>query len=153
MYLLNSDSLKYMLIQYPRSIMPAFWDKFEVACDNDYIISSRETRKKVEQELSTDYSLEWVNKHRKIFKTLDETDANVLGEYMLEGIFNDFEEDPRFARRRLPEDTPFLIAMAKSKNGIIVYRQDCLMTDKLKALCKKAGIKNIELEEMILQLN
>lgn len=122
MYLLDGESIKYMLIQYPRSIMPSFWDKFEKACENDDIISAKETWKKIEPELSTDYSIEWVNSHKKIFKTLDEKDAHVLGEYMHKGLFDDFEDDPRLARRRLPEDIPFLIAMAKSKNGIMVYR-------------------------------
>lgn len=152
LFILESSSIRYLLDELPRSVLPELWEYFEFECDNGDIISDRETQKEAEIELTNSDSLDWIEKHKSIFHTLTQKESIILGDMMQKGFFKSYENDPRLIERKLPEGIPFALSMAKSRNATIVYRKSGKDTKLVIEICRQARINSIEVEDMLLKL-
>lgn len=152
-YVFDHYSLLYMLEQFPRNIAIELWEIFAEGCKNGIIISHREAQKMLEQEAIEQESLEWSKSHSSFFKPTTTAEAETLGNMMDQKEF-DFLVTPNLIQRRLPEAIPFLLCMAKKRDCFFVYRKNTNMDFIAKTLkiCKRYGIKYMEVEECLMAL-
>lgn len=152
-YILESSSLKYLLEEFPRTIMPELWGQFEQECNNGTVISDRETQKLlIDTELPNIESIAWVESNKYIFKSISQEEALELGVMMNKGVFSYYENNPRLVDRKIAEGVPFLLAMAKTQNNTFVYRKNGKDCNLIVNTCKKENIICIEVEEFLLHL-
>lgn len=153
-YILEDTAFKYLLDELPKSIFPELWEKFEQLCLDNVIISDRETKKILLTELVNAASLEWLEKNKSVFSSINEKEASVLGVMMKDGLFSRYASDSRIIDRRLPEGVPFIIAMAKvyEAESVVVYRKKSRNDPIVRSLCDKEHIRCLEVEDMLLQL-
>ncbi|MBR1533923.1 MAG: DUF4411 family protein [Ruminococcus sp.] len=148
-YILESSSFSYLLDQFPKKVMPHIWERFEILCSNESVVSEREVKRELENELNNSDSLDWVHDHLHVFKTLTQKEAEVLGQLMQKNMFSAFERSDRLNIRKLPESIPFVVARAKHNLYTIVYREGSRNEDILKHVCRKNDLKLIEVETFL----
>ena len=155
-YILDSSALKYLLDELPHNLIPEIWDKFEELCQNDLILSDREIKKELELDLNDITSLEWIDKHKNLFKPLSSIEAVELGNMISKGLFDYFKTSSstskRIFERKLPEGIPFIIAKAKTNKYTLVYRKNGRDTNRIVSICSGESIDFCEVEEMLLAL-
>lgn len=152
-FVFDHYALQYMLEQFPRNITKDFWTRFLVACRDGTIIAHRETCKLLEQEAIESDSLKWCKENTSLFKATTEAEADLLGQWMGQGVFN-FLETSSFVRGRMPEDIPFMLCMAKRQDRCYVYRKNTNMRSfsQVKGICEEYGITFMEVENCLLCL-
>lgn len=152
-YILDSSSIKYLLDEFPKNLVPNIWDKFENLCILDEVISDREVKKELEIELNTSQSIDWLEKNKSIFKPLQKKEAITLGEMIKDGVFSFYENSVRLITRKLPEGVPFILAKAKCNGYIVVYRKNSRNANLIVKICDDNNIKHLEVEEFLLSIN
>ena len=152
-FVFDHYALQYMLEQFPRSITKDFWGRFLAACQDETIIAHRETCKLLEQDAIEPDTLKWCKENAFLFKPTTEAEANLLGQWMRQGVFA-FLETASFVRGRIPEDIPFMLCMAERQNRCYVYRKNTNMRSfsQVKEICKKYDITFMEVEDCLLCL-
>lgn len=153
-YVFNHYALLYMLEQFPHNIGVDIWTSFNSACKDGTIVSHRESQKLLEQEAVEQESLIWSKQNSSIFRPSTTAEVEIIGEMMGKRAF-DFLITPRLMRRRMPEETPFLLSIAKRYNCIFVYRKNIGRDfwPEIKMVCDSYDIKYMEVEECLMTLN
>lgn len=137
---MDSSSIKYLLDEFPKNLIPNIWDKFESLCLSDEVISDREVKKELDFELNNTQSLDWIDKNKNIFKPLSKNEAVTLGEMVSESIFSFYENSARLVQRKLPEGIPFIIAKAKCNGYTVVYRKNSRNANTIVEICEKNAL-------------
>jgi len=152
-YVFDHYALLYMLEQFPRNIALELWEIFDGLCKNGTIISQREALKCLEREAIEVQSLDWSKKNSSIFHTINENEAQFLGELMKKREF-DFLNTPRLAERRMPEAIPFILCIAKKQQRHYVYRKNTNIdySNRIMKICKSYKIKCLEVEDCLMGL-
>lgn len=152
-YIMDASSIKYLLDEFPRNLIPNIWKKFESLCILDEVISDREVKKELEFELNNTQSLDWIDKNKGIFKPLLQSESIVLGEMVKDNVFSYYENSVRLVQRKLPEGIPFIIAKAKCNDDTVVYRKNSRNANTILTICEEKHIEHLEVEEFLLNIN
>jgi hypothetical protein len=151
-YYLDHAALTYLLEEFPKTLLQDLWEQFEHACHSGSILSDRETKARLETELSSDEAVFWLDGHKSVFQRLAERDAQALGRMMKNGMFDFYEKRSGFADRKLPEGLPFIIAMAKVQRGKVIYRKSEKDYLSIVRICGAEHIDCAETEAFLLEL-
>ena len=152
-YIMDSSSLKYILDEFPKSLIPKVWEKFEKLCEDEIVISDREVINELALELNNAKSIEWVEKNKKVFQMLTTDESVLLGNLINEGVFSQYENSDRIIQRKLPEAIPFIIAKAKHNDYTIVYRKNNRNESTIIDICNQKNIKCCEVEDFLIDIN
>ena len=149
-FILDSSALKYLLESFPRKAMSEMWGNIE----KNFITrikSSCETEKILIRELYEVENIEYLNNYKDMFIKLDNNIAKELVELLNSDLFKNYEKDNKddLNIRRLTNDIPFLVAIAKTSNYILVYRKTNMINNYLNKIINSNIIKCIEIEDML----
>lgn len=152
-YIFDQNAFLYMLEQFPRHVAPEMWQAFVDAYQKGTIISHRETQKLFDQAAVEEDSLKWSKENSSIFKMTTSSEAILLGKMMDNHVF-DFLATPQLLQRKMPQAIPFMLCMAKDRNGAFVYRKntDINYLAKLKKVCDNYNIMHMEIEDCLMSL-
>ena len=141
-FVFDHNALLYMLEQFPRNLGTEVWNIFDKYCKNGKIISHRESQKLLEQEAVEQATLAWSKSNSTVFRTSTTAEVELLGQ-MMGNKELDFLITSRLMQRRMPEEAPFLLCIAKKHDGMT----DC--ADLLRANAAKGGEKKPHCDNMI----
>jgi len=141
-----------MLEYLPRSVLPRAWENFEMHCREDIVVSDRESKTCLENELLDEQHSEWIKRNTRMFKPISMEESVFLGEMMASREF-DFLNTTEWVQRRSPEGIPFVICIAKIQDRVYVYQKNTKFLEIIKKICEKYAIKYIEVEEYLLRIN
>ena len=150
----SGKRILYMLEQFPRNIGIEIWESFSKSCQDGTIVSHRESQKLLELEAVEQDSLIWSKQNSSIFRPSTTAEVEIIGKMMEKKVF-DFLITPRLMRRRMPEESPFLLAITKRYNCVFVYRKNIVKDywPEIKKVCDNYNIKYMEVEECLIALN
>lgn len=154
-YILDNSALKYLLDEFPKKQFKVNWDLFEQHILDGTVITDRETRKMLEEELVDDSSREWVENHKNMFKPLSANDSKALSNMMERNVFKKYENDTNLIYRKRPIGIPFALSMAKSRgdSSAFVYRKHSLEERFINSTCQNEKINLIEVEDMMINIS
>ena len=152
-FVFDHNALLYMLEQFPRNLGTEVWNIFDKYCKNGKIISHRESQKLLEQEAVEQATLTWSKSNSAIFRTSTTAEVELLGQMMGKKEF-DFLITSRLMERRMPEEAPFLLCIAKKHDRVLVYRKNTGRDfgNSVKKVCDNYGIKYMEVEDCLMRL-
>lgn len=151
-YVLDSSAIQYMLELFPRRVSNQVWEKFTKKCKEDSIVSDKETKKALDNELTEKASFDWVDDNRDMFISISEEEANKLGKLVDSGCFS-FYNDSIELSRKLPYAVPFLLVIALVQKRTLVIYKGCRNKDIIKNICDKEHINLVYVEEFLLDIN
>jgi len=126
---------------------PTIWDKLDSLVNNNQLISVREVRRELNRLCSYDHISNWIDSNREIFvipadEECDEV-ASILAREQYRGIVKRKNISNGFAVA-----DPFLIAIAKVREGIIVTQETFIEGGaRIPTICKDLNIQCINLEK------
>lgn len=153
-YILDNSALKYLLDEFPQKLYKHNWELFEKNVLEGSVITDRETKKMLEDELVDESSKEWLEKHKEMFKPLSANDSKELSDMMERNVFDKYENDVNLIYRKRPIGIPFALSMAKSRGNLstFVYRKNSIEANFIDSTCEKEKINHIEVEDMMISI-
>lgn len=142
---MDMSALKDLLDRYPQNIFPSIWNKIEALLDKDELLSHVEVLREIKETTDkTDKLLKWSAQYKKIFEITDECQRTKLDE-----IKAAYEKDywEREYNKPGPWADPWIIAMAKCGNAVIITQENKKKPNNIPAIARNFGIDSLNLLE------
>jgi hypothetical protein len=140
-YVFDSNPFIYMERYCPHDVFETFWKKIESLISEGVIISSDEVLEEINR--GDDSLVEWAKGHKGMFIA-----SNEVIQREVRQILRSF---PKLviSSKKANEADPFVIALAKTRNAIVVSeeKEHGLTNPKIPDVCKELGIPCIRLTE------
>jgi len=138
-YVVDTSALIDLKNQYPESVFPGLWERFNEMCDQKKIVSPREVLREIKK--GDDDLLEWSEKYPEIFLEPTEEEIEILQE-----ILASYSQNAIGKFSTGPWADPFVIACAKHYQIPIIQQElNDLKQYKLPAVAKLHGITCLHL--------
>lgn len=145
MYCIDTSAIIDMKEIYPIDVFPALWGKLESLLKERVILSPREVLKELESK--DDDLLRWAKTHIH-FHNLDHEQEKIVKDIM--GRFPNFVD----YNKPTPEADPFVIALAKSYNLIVIAQEKRVKISgpeskpKIPNVCDELNVEWIQLLDL-----
>ncbi len=120
-YVFDTSSFIVTGHYYPQQF-PRFWDKFNLAVNDKRIISAREVFRELDNEASLPHLIDWINENKSIFEIPDTSVTQFTESIFLVPHFQKLVTERNQITGR-PIADPFVIALAKTKDGCVVTQE------------------------------
>jgi hypothetical protein len=125
---------------------PTIWARIDTLADDGKLISVREVRRELDLIGSSDHVNEWVRRYRHIFVIASDEECGIVASIFLNGQYRGLVRRKNILKGS-PVADPFIIAAAKTRNGIVVTEESAKSKGaRIPAVCNELGIKCINLE-------
>ena len=151
-YILDESALAYMLEVFPRNAVPELFDRFSDRCEDGCVICEKETKKSMNSVLEEEFSYDWIKEHNKMFRTITQKEASILGELVDEGLFENIRNSKDFVRN-IPIAIPFIFSIAINENRTIVMSKKSKNYYYTKEICGKKGIVLLDVDGFLSQIS
>jgi hypothetical protein len=130
---------------------PTIWKRIDTLADEKELISAREVRRELNRICSSDYVNEWIERHRNIFVIASDEECGIVA-----SIFRNRQYRGLVRRKNilkgLPVADPFIIAAAKTRNGIVVTEESAESKGaRIPSVCDELGVECNNLEGFLEQ--
>jgi hypothetical protein len=134
-----------LAVFYPEHF-PSIWDRLNDLASDGNLISVREVYKEVLKNCPEEHIEKWVKRHKKLFIVPDEKEL----EYLL--TLMKTQENRNLVKLKniikgLPVADPFIITVAKHRNGIVVTQEGHNPGAKIPYICSKENIQCCSLRD------
>ncbi|MDE7341677.1 MAG: DUF4411 family protein [Lachnospiraceae bacterium] len=150
-YILDDSALFYMLEQFPIKAVPELYKQFIKACNEGDIIAERETRKRLEGLLEYTDSYIWLDEHKKMFREISQKESVILGELVQKDVFKILPLSMEMLRN-IPIAIPFIIAIAKNENRVVVVDKKSRDCELIRKVCELSAVSFMILDDCLAEL-
>ncbi|MBW8035663.1 MAG: DUF4411 family protein [Planctomycetes bacterium] len=144
MYVFDTNVFISLGMYYP-SRFPTIWKHINNLVGNDKLVSTREVFKELDQNCADEHIEIWANKYKNIFLIPTNEECAVVAEIFRRRQHQDLVKRNRI-QRGMPVADPFVIALAKVKNGCVVTQES---PNRMPAVCENIGVDCINLEQFL----
>jgi hypothetical protein len=150
MYVFDTNVFITLGYYYPKRF-PTIWTKIDELADENELISVREVRRELDRNCSSDDMNEWIERYRRIFVIASNEECAIVA-----SIFRNRQYCGLVRRKNilkgLPVADPFIIAAAKTRNGIVVTEESAAIKGaRIPAVCDKFNVECTNLEGFLEQ--
>lgn len=150
-YCVDTSTLIHIHREYPEDVFPGLWQSVAKLVQGGRLIAPLEVLKEIEK--GDDQLLKWAKKHRRMFRDLDPSQAQVVKHIAAEfPTLVDWQKET-------PEADPFVIALAQvqtedrkdelfATKHIVVTQESPTKANRIPAVCKHYGVECINLLEL-----
>ncbi len=121
---------------------PTIWEHINELASKDDLISSREVYKELDNSCGEEHINIWVENNKYVFKIPTNEECIIVTEIFKERRHRSLVKKKNIQVGR-PVADPFLIAMAKIRNGIIITQE---APSRMPEICKEFGVICLNLE-------
>lgn len=148
MYILDTN-IFFVLKHFPPRNFKSLWDYLDHLVDDSSLISVREVFNEVIRNPPNDFIEEWVVANKHIFVTPVEEELAFVLELMKYEENRNFIKDNNITKG-LPVADPFILAIAKLRNGIVVTMEARgRLGARIPNVCDKLEIECISWSEFL----
>jgi len=121
LYVFDTNSLRIIEYYYPERF-PSFWNDFNENVTAGKILSVKEVYNELEGQLKEDFMIEWMTENKKIFMKPGQDEMNIVSRIFRRNTFQGLVKGQNLLQG-MPVADPFVVALAKIKNGIVVTEE------------------------------
>lgn len=131
---------------YYRKRFPTIWATMDTLADGGELISVRESRRELDHLCHYDHVNEWIERYKHIFLIASDNECEIVAKIFSSEQYRGLVKNKNI-RKGSPVADPFIIAAAKTRNGIVVTQESSKYNGaRIPAVCKELGIRCINLE-------
>jgi len=153
-YVIDTDSLIALNRLYKPKFFSELWNQLEQAIEKGVLLSTRSNLTELERKEDDTFFEEWKQNHRNMFIELDEQSQNYV-----ENILARFP-DLIDTNSELEQADPYVIALARTKNGAVITEEGSLSEEsannpdrkkkmKIPNVCRYYNILYMKIHEFI----
>lgn len=153
-YVVDTDSLIALNRLYNPRFFEQLWQQLDMAIERGILVSTRFNLVELERKEDDEFFEEWKRNHSHMFLEVDEVAQEVVSDILTR--FPDLI-DPN---SDMEQADPFLIAMAKVMDGIVITEEGELLPDainnpkrkkkmRIPNVCRYYGIESMKIHEFI----
>ncbi len=147
-YIFDDSALFYMLENFPIKAVSELYKKFIKACNEGDIIADKETRKRLEGLLEEAGSYTWLEEHKKMFREINQKEAEILGELVKKDVFKILPLSMEMLRN-IPIAVPFIVAIAKNENRVVVVAKKSKDCELVRKVCESSEVTFMLLDDCL----
>ena len=136
---------------YYQKRFPTIWGRMDALADGGELISVREVRRELDLLCSSDHVNKWIERYRHIFLIASNEECKIVANIFRSDQYRGLVRRKNILRGS-PVADPFLIAAAKTRNGIVVTQESAESNGaRIPAVCSELSIQCINLESFLEQ--
>jgi hypothetical protein len=120
-YVFDSSSFRVLDHYFPQRF-PSFWKRFNGSVQTTEIISAREVYKELKGQGIRPHLNDWIDLNKKIFLVPGPDETAFVGQIFAVRHFQQLVAE-RQRLKGIPVGDPFVIAMARARNGCVVTEE------------------------------
>jgi len=120
-YVFDTNSMRVLGNYYPGQF-PTFWQLFDDGVSAGLVVSVREVRNELEDQITKDWYLKWIAAHRTMFLVPGTDETEFVSEIFTVAHFHTLVGETQRLRGQ-PVADPFVIACAKVRDGTVVTEE------------------------------
>lgn len=145
MYVFDTSSFRVLRNYYPGTFQ-SFWQLFDAFVKDGEVISVREVRNELRQQLSEGWLNDWINEHRKLFPIPSQEETSFVSEIFAVPHFQALISQQQRLKGK-PVADPFVIAAARVNQATVVTEEVFKPNAaKIPNVCEHFHIECIDLE-------
>ena len=150
MYIFDTNVFMTIGVYYPKRFH-TIWATIDKLADGGELISVREARSELDYICHYDHVNQWIEGHRQIFLIASDDECKIVAKIFSSEQYRGLVKQQNIIKGS-PVADPFLIAAAKTRNGIVVTQESAKSNGaRIPTVCKELGINCINLEGFLEQ--
>ena len=149
-YIIDMSSLKELHDRYPKNVFPTIWQKIASLIQEGQVHSHIEVHREIKNTIyPKDKLLQWSNKNKRIFASIDDCQNNQIQNIRLEYNLSYWQNE---MNRPAPWADPYLIAMAICEKAIIITQEHKTKSNRIPPIALQFRIRSLNLLEFFQEL-
>lgn len=147
-YVFDNSSISKLKHFYP-TVFQSIWTELDSFIENGSIISTREVLNELKRGVANPVIDAWIDKNKHIFQMPTHDELIFVREILAHKSFTS-SIGQKQTMAGTPVADPFIIALAKIKNGIVVTEEKPKENSaKIPTICNHYNIRYMDLEEFL----